>query len=150
MRRSVLTVLACCLATAAVVSATALAGGSGSTASPPPTRAQVRAELQALRTAREDRVAARLGKTGDELRSARAAALAAVLGRAVRAGRLTAPERAAILACRAAPLTCDRSNLPARPRVALRGLRRAVVRGVAARLGVSLRALRAAVRAERH
>ena len=147
MRRSLLTVLACCLAAAGVVSATAVAGKSSTT--PPPTRAEVRAKHDAKRTARQDRIAQRLGKTGDQLRAARAAALADVLAQQVQAGRLTAAQRAAILACRQAPLTCDRSNLPARPRAALRGLRRAFVQAVAAHLGVEVKALRAAQRAER-
>ena len=127
MRRILLTVLACCLAAAGVVSATAVAGRSST--SPPPTRAEVRAKHDAKRTARQDRIARRLGKTGDQLRAARAAALADVLAQQVQAGRLTAAQRDAILACRKAPLTCDRSNLPARPRAALRGLRRAFVHG---------------------
>ena len=147
MRRTLLTVLACCLAAAGVVSATAVAGKSSST--PPPTRAEVRAKHEAKRTARQDRIAQRLGKTGDQLRAARAAALADVLAQQVQAGRLTAAQRDAILACRKAPLTCDRSNLPARPRAALRGLRRAFVQAVAAHLGVEVKALRAAQRAER-
>ena len=147
MRRTLLTVLACCLAAAGVVSASALAGKSSS--SPPPTRADVRAKHEAKRTAREDRIARRLGKTGDQLRAARAAALADVLGQRVQAGRLTAAQRDAILACRKAPLTCDRSSLPARPRAALRGMRKAFVQAVAAHLGVEVKALRAAQRAER-
>jgi len=147
MRRILLTVLACCLAVAGVVSATAVAGRSST--SPPPTRAEVRAKHDAKRTARQDRIARRLGKTGDQLRAARAAALADVLAQQVQAGRLTAAQRDAILACRNAPLTCDRSNLPARPRAALRGLRKAFVAAVAAHLGVDVKALRAAQRAER-
>ena len=147
MRRTLLTVLACCLAAGGAVSATALAGKSST--SPPPTRADVRARHEAKRTAREDRIAQRLGKTGDQLRAARAAALADVLTQQVQAGRLTAAQRDAILACRQAPLTCDRSNLPARPRAALRGLRRAFIQSVAAHLGVEVKALRAAQRAER-
>lgn len=147
MRRTLLTVLACCLGAAGVVSATAVAGKSST--SPPPTRAEVRAKQDAKRTAREDRIAERLGKTGAELRAARAGALADVLAQRVQAGRLTAAQRDAILACRRAPLTCDRSDLPARPRAALRGMRRAFIQAVASRLGVEVKALRAAQRAER-
>ena len=147
MRRTLLTLLACCLAAAGVVSATAVAGKSSST--PPPTRAEVRAKHEAKRTAREDRIAARLGRTGNQLRAARTAALADVLAQQVQAGRLTGAQRDAILACREAPLTCDRSNLPARPRAALRGLRRAFIEAVASHLGVEVEALRAAQRAER-
>ena len=145
MRRTLLTVLARCLAAAGVLSATALAGRSST--SPPPTRAEVRAKHDAKRTARQDRIAQRLGKTGEAAR--RPAARSPTCSPAG-AGR--APHRAqrdAILACRKAPLTCDGSDLPARPRAALRGLRRAFVRAVAAHLGVEVRALRAAQRAER-
>ena len=147
MRRTLLTVLACCLAAAGVVSATAVAGKSSS--NPPSTRAEVRAKHEAKRTAREDRIAARLGKTGDQLRAAKAAALADVLAQQVQAGRLTAAQRDAILACRKAPPTCDRSNLPARPRAALRGARKAFIQAVASHLGVEVKALRSAQRAER-
>ncbi|MEP6952756.1 MAG: hypothetical protein ABI950_01695 [Solirubrobacteraceae bacterium] len=147
MRRALLTVLACCLAAAGVVSATALAGKSST--SPPPTRADVRAKHESQRTAREDRIAQRLGKTGEQLRAARAAALADVLDQRVQAGRLSAAQRDAIVACRKAPLTCDRSNLPVRPRAALRGARTAFIASVASHLGVEVKALRAARRAER-
>jgi hypothetical protein len=153
MRRSLLTVVACCLAVAAVVSASALATSGTSTrraASPPPTtRGAVRADRQAKRLARQDAIAKRLGKTGAELRAAQAEAFGAALRRAVAAGTITEAQRGALAACRTTPLTCDRTNLPVRPRRVLRGQREQMTADVAKALGVDVARLRAARRAVR-
>jgi hypothetical protein len=77
---------------------------------PPQTMGQKRAKLDA----RQAELAQRLGVSADQLQAAQGALLKDRLDRRVSKGTLTADERTAILACRVAPLTCDRTNLPAR------------------------------------
>lgn len=81
---------------------------------PPVTMGAKLAQRQDRVAARQAELAQRLGVTADQLESANGALLKRNLDVRVAAGRLTVAERSAILACRAAPLTCDRTNLPAR------------------------------------
>jgi hypothetical protein len=125
MRRFLLPVLAALISAAVVASisiagsgtVTGGAGGSDPTKSrrsgPPPTMAEVFKKAQDQRNASLDRVAKRLDISGDRLRSALDEVMRDQLDAAVKANRLTDAQRDAILACKAAPLTCDRSNLPA-------------------------------------
>jgi hypothetical protein len=146
------------LATAAVTGGLAASKSKQADSGPPPTLKQFRADREKERDAHLDRVAKRVGKTGDELRSAIEAVRDEQLDALVKAGDLTAAQRAAIKACQTAPLTCDRSNLPA-PRLhrgdrrgfrhELRGPRRDMLAAVAKKLGVETSALRKAFQAER-
>jgi hypothetical protein len=86
------------------------------TATPPPTRGERYAQRQDRVAARQGELAQRLGVTADALKAADGALLKRSLDVRVAAGRLTVAQRGAILACKAAPLTCDRTNLPARAR----------------------------------
>jgi hypothetical protein len=81
---------------------------------PPQTMGQKSAKRQARAGARQARLAQRLGVSTDQLTAAQGALLKKNLDRRVAKGTLTADEETAILACRAAPLSCDRTNLPAK------------------------------------
>lgn len=74
---------------------------------------QTMGQKLAKRDARRAELAQRLGVSDDQLQAAQGALLKDRLDRRVSKGTLTAEERTAILACRVAPLTCDRTNLPA-------------------------------------
>ena len=65
------------------------------------------------RAANQEKLAKSLGVSVDKLQSALDAVKKKNLDQAVKDNRLTAEQRDAILACDKAPLTCDRSNLPA-------------------------------------
>jgi hypothetical protein len=80
------------------------------TSKPPQTMGQ----KQARQDAKRAELAQRLGVSADQLQAAQGALLKQRLDQRVSRGTLTADERTAIMACRAAPLTCDRTNLPAR------------------------------------
>jgi hypothetical protein len=158
MRRIVIAAVlgALALAVAAVSGGLAASGANQSQSGPPPTLKQFRADRLKERDARLDRVAKRVGKTGDDLRAAMDTVRKRELDKLVRAGRLTQAERDALEACRTAPLTCDRSNLPAprlerfRGRPPRRGARLdKLVDAVAHELGVQPADLRRAFRAER-
>ena len=90
------------------------AGAAGTHAGPPPTQGAKLATRQAKAKTRTDALAQRLGVTADQLTAAQGALLKRNLDVRVAAGKLTVAERSAILACKASPLTCDRTNLPAR------------------------------------
>jgi hypothetical protein len=101
-------------ATASAVLATGAVAYTGvaaetHTKKPPQTMGQ----RQARQDARRAELAQRLGVTADQLQAANTALLKDRLDKRVTKGTLTADERTAILACRAAPLTCDRTNVPA-------------------------------------
>jgi hypothetical protein len=81
---------------------------------PPQTQGQKRDKRQARVDARRTALAQRLGVTSDQLQAAQGALVKQALDKRVANGRLTAAEETAILACRAAPLTCDRTDLPAK------------------------------------
>jgi hypothetical protein len=83
-------------------------------AKPPTTMGQRHAKRQEAVAQRQSALAQRLGVTTDQLKAADDALLKRSLDVRVAAGRLTVAQRSAILACKAAPLTCDRTNLPVR------------------------------------
>jgi hypothetical protein len=120
MRRFLLPVLAA-LVSAAAVASLSLAGSTTTPSreskarrsGPPPTLAEVFNKARQERNQRLDRVAKRLDVSGDRLREALDEVMRDQLAAAVKANRLTDAQRDAILACKSAPLTCDRSNLPA-------------------------------------
>jgi energy-converting hydrogenase A subunit M len=115
MKKVLIAAVASALATAAVVAATGIAG-SGDTkkkTSPPPTMSQAFKDMQKQRDDHLSKVAKRLDISTEKLKDALDKVVKADLDEAVDAGRLTAAQRTAILACQDAPLTCDRSNLPA-------------------------------------
>jgi hypothetical protein len=83
-------------------------------AHPPATMQQALAKRQTRVVKRQAELAQRLGVSADRLKAANAALLTRSLDVRVAAGRLTVAQRSAILACKAAPLTCDRTYLPAK------------------------------------
>jgi hypothetical protein len=83
-------------------------------AKPPVTQGRRHAQRQEALAQHQAALAQRLGVTTDQLKAADDALLKRSLDTRVAAGRLTVAQRSAILACKAAPLTCDRTNLPVR------------------------------------
>jgi hypothetical protein len=81
---------------------------------PPPTMGERAAKRQDRAKARQAELAQRLGVSAQALTDAQDQNLRRALDARVAAGRLTVAERSAILSCRTAPLTCDRTNLPVR------------------------------------
>jgi hypothetical protein len=81
---------------------------------PPSTMGDRHAKVAERTKARQAELAQRLGVSADQLTQAQAAMLKRNLDVRVAKGTLTSVQRSAILACKAAPLTCDRTNLPAR------------------------------------
>ena len=115
MKKVLIAAVASALATAAVIAATGVAG-SGDTkkkTSPPPTMSQAFKDMQKQRDDHLAKVAKRLDISTEKLKDALDKVVKADLNKAVDSGRLTSAQRDAILACQDAPLTCDRSNLPA-------------------------------------
>jgi hypothetical protein len=115
MKKVLIAAVASALATVAVVAATGVAG-SGDTkkkTSPPPTMSQAFKDMQKQRDDHLSRVAKRLDISTEKLKDALDKVAKSDLDKAVDSGRLTSAQRDAILACQDAPLTCDRSNLPA-------------------------------------
>jgi hypothetical protein len=80
---------------------------------PPPTMKEALAAEEKQRAANQEKLATSLGVSVDKLQSALDAVKKKNLDQAVKDNKLTAEQRDAILACDKAPLTCDRSNLPA-------------------------------------
>ncbi len=158
MKKVLIAAVASALATAAVVAATGVAG-SGDTkkkTSPPPTMSQAFKDMQKQRDDHLSRVAKRLDISTEKLKDALDKVLKTNLDEAVDAGRLTAAQRSAILACKDAPLTCDRSNLPAFGRGFHPGMRgRGGAKGqdfladLAKELDIDVAKVRAAFKAER-
>ena len=129
MKRALMAAILSALATAAVL-ATVGFGAANKTSSgkkssskahrsqtatptPPPTMKEALADAEKRRAAQQEKLAKALGVTTDKLQSALDAIKKKNLDQAVTDKKLTADERDAILACDKAPLTCDRSNLPA-------------------------------------
>jgi hypothetical protein len=81
---------------------------------PPPTRGERLVQRQDRAKTRQAELAQRLGVSAQQLTDAKGQILRRNLDVRVSAGKLTVAERSAILACKTAPLTCDRTNLPAR------------------------------------
>ena len=158
MKKVLIAAVASALVTAAVVAATGIAG-SGDTkkkTSPPPTMSQAFKDMQKQRDDHLSRVAKRLDISTEKLKDALDQVLKTNLDEAVDAGRLTAAQRSAILACKDAPLTCDRSDLPAFGRGFHPGMRgRDGAKGqdfladLAKELDIDVAKVRAAFRAER-
>jgi hypothetical protein len=123
MRRFLFPVLAACISAAAVAAFSFAASdsstrsssssGSGSGSGPPPTLAEVHKRFEQRRQQAIERIAKRLDVSADRLTDAMDEVMRDQLDADVKANRLTDAERDAILACKSAPLTCDRSNLPA-------------------------------------
>ena len=140
MKRALVAAIAAALTTAAVLSASGFGatptkqakarhhhathaqttGATGATGAqgakptgPPPTMAQAYAEMQKQRDAQDKKLADALGVSIDKLHSAFDSVQAKRLADGVKNNRLTQAQADAITACKKAPLTCDRSNLPA-------------------------------------
>jgi hypothetical protein len=112
--RTLATATASALLAGGVVAYTGVAAETHAPAKPPQTMGQKSAKRQARVAARRTVLAQRLGVTSDQLQEAQGALLKKGLDQRVANGKLTTAEETAILACRAAPLSCDRTNLPAR------------------------------------
>ena len=177
MKRALVAALAASLMTAAVLSASGIGattsgkaksrthhayrtGATGATGAtgPPPTMAKVHADMEARRAAQQKKLADALGVSVDKLESALDAVQAKHLADEVAANRLTQAQADAIKACKKAPLTCDRSDLPAfgghggpghGGMRGKRGGRAADLSALATELGVSTDKLKAALKANR-
>jgi energy-converting hydrogenase A subunit M len=159
MKKVLIAAVASSLVTAAVIAATGIAGSGDSKkkTSPPPTMAQALKDLEKQRDDHLARVAKRLDISADKLKDAIEKVRKADLDEAVDAGRLTAAERDAILACKDDPLKCDRSNLPAfggrgfhlHKRGEGRADRQDFLADLAKELDIDVAKVRAAFRAER-
>jgi hypothetical protein len=90
-------------------------GAATTTPKPPPTRGERYAQTQDRVATRQAALAKSLGVSADQLKAANGALLKRNLDTRVAKGTLTVAERSAVLACKAAPLTCDRTNLPVKP-----------------------------------
>ncbi|MDX6669845.1 MAG: hypothetical protein QOI91_208, partial [Solirubrobacteraceae bacterium] len=129
MRRILIVAVASSLATGAAIAATGIAQSGSSPSGPPPTMAQALKDRQSQRDQHTAAIAGRLKVSASDLQAAIDKARRAQLDQAVTDGKLTAAQRDAIVACKDAPLTCDRSNLPAfGPRGGHRGLRKGSTR----------------------
>jgi hypothetical protein len=128
MRRTVITALVACLLGAATVGAVGSAATSKKKSStrkaqtaqttttpsgPPPTLKEDQATRDAARAASQKKIADALSVSAADLQAALDGVRDDQLAADVTANRLTQAEADAIKACAAAPLTCDRSNLPA-------------------------------------
>lgn len=155
MRRTVITAVVACLLGAATVGAVGTAATKKSSkarqtpstqtttapSGPPPTLKEEQAKREAARDAHLKKVADDLSVSLADLQAALKAVRDDELDAAVKANRLTQAQADAIKACAEAPLTCDRSNLPAfgfRHGPGLRGMRKdrdAFFAAVAKKLG---------------
>lgn len=133
MKRALVAAVAAALTTAAVLSASGIgattgksksqakrAGATGATgwkgarkSGPPPTMAEVQAQMEKQQAAMDKKLADKLGVSVEKLQDARNAVFEKQLAAAVKANQLTQKQADAIKACKKAPLTCDRSDLPA-------------------------------------
>ena len=130
MKRSVLLAVVACLCGAFTVGAVGSAATKKSASKkksrqtqttqsqpsgPPPTLKEEMAKRDAARDANLKKVADALSVSLEDLKAAMKAVHHDELAADVAANRLTQAQADAIEACDAAPLTCDRSNLPAGP-----------------------------------
>ena len=128
MKRSLLTAFVAAMAMTAVLATVGFGAtkksnktSSGKTNSaqaqtqtgPPPTMSEMLAKRTEQKTARQAALASELGVSAKQLSDAMDSVKSDKLDAAVKANKLTAAQRAAIIACEGAELTCDRSNLPA-------------------------------------
>ncbi|HEX6389660.1 MAG TPA: hypothetical protein VFZ89_09440 [Solirubrobacteraceae bacterium] len=147
MKRSILLSLVACLLGAFSVGAIGIAAtGKKSTtkttttsSGPPPTMKEAQAEREAAHDAQLKKVADALSVSLSDLKDALKGVRNDELAADVAANRLTQAQADAIKACAEAPLTCDRSNLPAFGRghggPGKRGDRNAFYAAVAKKLG---------------
>jgi len=152
MKRALVAAMLSALATGAVLATVGFGAGSTTattsskkssrsqtttTSGPPKTMKQVHEEMQARRAEQQKKLAAALGVSVDKLSDALDQLRRDRLAAEVKANRLTQAQADAILACEAAPLTCDRSNLPAGPhRRGARGDRGDLAADLAKALGI--------------
>ncbi len=127
MKRALVAAMLSALATGAVLATVGFGANSTATTSkkqssksaqttqsgPPKTMKQVYDEMQTQRAAQEKKLADALGVSTADLTAAKEKLKKDKLAAEVKANRLTQAQADAITACDAAPLTCDRSNLPA-------------------------------------
>ena len=127
MKRALLSAVLAALATAAVLAtigfgASSKSGKARSTqdqqssqtqSGPPPTMKEALAKMQAQRDAQQKKLADAIGVSTSDLQAAMDKLKKERLDAQVKANQLTQAQEDAILACEKAPLTCDRSNLPA-------------------------------------
>jgi DNA-binding Xre family transcriptional regulator len=127
MKRALLSAVTAALATAAVLATVGFGASSKSTtrsssnsstssqtqSGPPKTMKQVYEEMQKQRAAQQKKLAEAIGVSVADLEQAQDKLKADRLAADVKANRLTQAQADAIEACQDAPLTCDRSNLPA-------------------------------------
>ena len=88
-------------------------GTSQTATTPPPTMKEALAADEKTRAERHAKLAKSLDVTAEKLTTALDAVKKKNLDKAVTDNKLTTAQRDAIVACEKAPLTCDRSNLPA-------------------------------------
>ena len=128
MKRALVAALLSALATAAVLATVGFGANSTATTAskkkssksaqatqsgPPKTLKQVYDEMQTRRAAQDKKLADALGVSVDDLTKAQDTIFKDRLDAQVKANTLTQAQADAILACKAAPLTCARSTLPA-------------------------------------
>ncbi len=127
MKRALVAAMLSALATGAVLATVGFGANSTATTSkkktsksaqttqsgPPKTMKQAYDEMQAQRAAQDKKLADALGVSTADLKAAQDKLKKDRLDADVKANRLTQAQADAITACEAAPLTCDRSNLPA-------------------------------------
>ncbi len=127
MKRALVAAMLSALATGAVLATVGFGADSTATTSkkkssksaqttqsgPPKTMKQVYDEMETLRAAQQKKLAEALGVSTADLKAAQDKLKKERLAAEVKANRLTQTQADAITACEAAPLTCDRSNLPA-------------------------------------
>lgn len=140
-------------------SSTGSSKSSTTKTTPPPTMKEALADREKEKATRQAALAKSLGVSTDKLNSAMDAVKKKNLDQAVKDNKLTAAQRDAIEACEKAPLTCDRSNLPAygfgrhggmgRHHGPLGGKRGDFVKDLAAELGVSEDKVTEALKANR-
>ena len=127
MKRALVAAMLSALATGAVLATVGFGANSTATTAkkkssrtaqttqsgPPKTMKQVYDEMQAKKAAQDKKLADALGVSTADLKAAQDKLKKDRLAAEVKANRLTQAQADAIEACDAAPLTCDRSNLPA-------------------------------------
>ena len=112
--KALLAAVLAALATAAVLATVGLGADNPSTPkTPPPTQADALKTMQAQRDAQLAKLASALNVTTDKLKSSLDTIEQQELQQKVTDNELTQAQADAIKACKTAPLTCDRSNLPA-------------------------------------
>lgn len=138
--KTLATATASALLAGGAVAYTGVAAETHAPKKPPQTMGQKHAKREAEVGARRTELAQRLGVTSDQLQAAQGALFKQQLDKRVSNGTLTADERTAILACKAAPLSCDRTNLPAKAHAKKAPAKRAARRKATASKRINKRA----------